>query len=118
MAVGGEPSSSPSSRCRVGGRGGRLPERRAAMEMNATLRFPAVGGRDRDVDGTFDGLEQLPERCGGMVAQDCTVTASEHRRHPAAVMAGSAIPYRVDTAVDAVQLPFSHANGDPLRTQA
>jgi len=75
------------------------------MEMNATLRFPAVGGRDRDVDGTFDGLEQLPKRCGGMVAQDCTVSASEHGRHPAPVPARSAMPHCVDALMHTMQAP-------------
>lgn len=55
------------------------------------------------------GAQELPEGCGGVVAQDRALAASEHRSHPAAVVSGSAVTHCVDAAVEAMQTPTTSA---------
>jgi len=78
------------------------------VDVDAAAGLEAVGARNRDVDGAFDGFEELPERGGGVVAEDCSVPASENRGHPAPVPTRSAMTHCVDAAVEAVQAPTAH----------
>src|SRR4051812_30420849 len=96
----------------VGGRGRRLAKRLAAVEMDAALRLAPGSDGDRDVDEAVDGTQELPERCGRVVAQDSALTTCEHRRHPASVPARSAMPDRVHAAVNAMKAAELHSTGD------
>jgi hypothetical protein len=70
------------------------------------------------MDGTVDRLEQLPEDCGGYVAQDGTGAAGQHRRHEAFTEALRWVSEGVDALVNAVKLPFANADRKRFRPQA
>ena len=55
------------------------------------------------MDGAVDWAQELPEDCGGDVAEDGAGAAGEHRRHEASVEAQPAVADGVDAAVDAMQ---------------
>jgi len=69
------------------------------------------------VDGAVDWFQQLPERRGGVVAQDSALTTGENRRHPAPVPARRAVTDGVDAAVEAVELPAREAVSDRSGSQ-
>jgi hypothetical protein len=88
------------------------------VDVDAGAFLEARGGENRDMDGSVDGFQQLPKRGGGVVAQDRSVTAGEDGRHPACVPTWSAVAYRVDAAVEAMQLPSTHLSRDRFRSDA
>jgi hypothetical protein len=73
--------------------------------MDAPAFGAARGRGDRDVDRTFDGFEEAPERRGGAVAEDGALAAGENGGHPAPVPAEASVSHGVDAAVDAVEAP-------------
>src|SRR4051794_5035085 len=82
------------------------------MEVDATPGGAAGSGRDRDVDGAVERFEQLPKRGSGAVAQHCSFSTSEHRSHPACMVAGSAVSNRVHAAVEAMEPTAFRPFGD------
>jgi hypothetical protein len=86
-------------------------ERGAAVEVDAAAAGSAGGRGDGDVDGAFDRFEELPEGCGGVVAQHRVLAAGEDGGHPASMVAGGVVSHGVDAAVEAVQA----ASSDPSR---
>jgi hypothetical protein len=71
--------------------------------MPRRLERPEVEGVE-NVDRASDGFEEVPERCGGAVAEDRAVAASEDGGHPAPVPAQALVSHGVDATVDAVEL--------------
>jgi hypothetical protein len=88
------------------------------VEVDSGAALAARGGWDRDVDGSVDGFEELPEDGGGGVAEDSALAAGENGGHEAGVEVRGAMTYGVDAVVDAVELPFARANRDPFGPEA
>jgi hypothetical protein len=72
------------------------------VKVNSAASIAARGRGDRDVDGTFDWVEELPENRGGGVAEDRSVATCENCGHEASVKAQTAVSHGVDALVDAV----------------
>ena len=84
------------------------------MEVDSAATGAARGSWDRDVCGSIDGFQQLPEDRSGNVAQNRAVAAGEHRCHEVAVEAEAVVTDGVDTAVDAVKVTTLDAAGDAV----
>jgi hypothetical protein len=80
--------------------------------VDAAPSVAAGGGRDGDVDGAVERFKQLPKRSSGAVAQYRSFSTSEHRSHPACMVAGSTVSDRVDAAVKAMQPTAFRPFGD------
>jgi hypothetical protein len=78
----------------------------------------ARGRWDRDVDWSFDWVEEVPEDRGGGVAQDGALAAGEHGGHEAGTEVRSAVADGVDAMVDAVEVTVAEAFGDRVLTDA
>jgi hypothetical protein len=61
--------------------------------------------RDRDVDRSRCGRQQSPNGCCGPVAENSSIAASQHGRHPSAVLAQPGMADGVHTAMDPMQAP-------------
>jgi hypothetical protein len=57
------------------------------------------------VDGTVDGLEELPDNYGRYVTQNRIAAAGEGGGHEAPVQARCAMSYRVDALMHSIQAP-------------
>jgi hypothetical protein len=104
----------------VGGRGRRLSGRckgGTAVDANPTAGAAAGGGRNRDVDRPVEGLQQLPEHCGGHVAEDGAIAAGENSRHEANAMTRCAVSNYVDALMNTVQPPSLRPLGHPAAPQ-
>jgi hypothetical protein len=69
------------------------------------------------MDGAVDGAQELPEGCGGVVAQDRVLTTCEHRGHPALTMSQREGAERVDALMNTEQLSFPDADRDRFRAK-
>jgi hypothetical protein len=69
------------------------------------------------MDRPLERPQKLPEDRGGTVAENRSITASKHGRHEVAMETKGAMAHCVDPAVDAMQLPFAHADRDRFRAK-
>jgi hypothetical protein len=76
--------------------------------MDSAAILETGGGGDGDVDGTVEGAQEAPEDDCGAVAENSALTASEHRRHPAAVETQTSMSHRINPPVHAMQLTPCH----------
>ena len=65
---------------------------------------PLSAGR-RDVNRTFERLQETPERRGASVAQDRPLPTREHSSHESPVFAEGTVTDRVDTLMHPMQSP-------------
>ncbi len=82
------------------------------MEVNFVTGDAARGGGHGDMDWTVNGLQELPERCGGVVTQNRSLTACEHCGHPALALGHGEGTEGIDASMNAMQLPFANSNRD------
>jgi hypothetical protein len=82
-----------------------------AVEVNSAALLAAIESWDRNVDGSFEWIEQLPKNRGGAVAENGSVATGEHRGHEAPVEAQASVSYGVDALVDAVESAARRAFG-------
>lgn len=82
------------------------------MEVDSAAGDAARGGWNRDMDGTVDWAQELPESGGGMVTEYRPLTASENCRHPSTSVTERVVADRVDAAMNAMQASLSRSFRD------
>jgi hypothetical protein len=87
------------------------------VELDSEALLATRGRGDRDVDGAFDGIEELPKHRGGDVAEDGAFAISENGGHEAPMEAQASVAHGVDAVMDAVELASIDAIANRPRAQ-